>query len=256
MIFYRLIKPLPLLVLLFMTFAPTHGLYGQRLGGRVINQKDSTAISNAHVINLSQGRGTTTQREGTFSISVMKGDTVFFQALGFHNDTLKITDELYRETDRILVKMIPKAYELTGVDVFPYATFSEFKHAFIHFKDTMPTYLDDFELPDIGFLFPRNRGAGIAIEGPITMLYEQFSRSGRERREYRRIKEEERKFALVNERVNYSVVRGLTDLEDEQEIDRFLDYCNLSFEFITESREYQVYQAIVACYRRYQAVRP
>ncbi len=227
----------------------------KRLSGVVISKEDSTAIKNAHVINLTQIRGTSTGDDGSFGINIMEGDSIMFQAVGFKNDTVYVTEDFFRQEDHIVMELRKRVYRLPGVDVFPYSTYSEFKQAFIHFdddkiEDTLPPI--DVDLPERLYLAPTSEGFGVAVPGPITMLYEQFSQSGRERRKYREVKAEADRQDEIARVVNPEVVRRLTSLEDEAEIYDFIDYCNLSYEFIVNAKEYQVYQAILNCYRQYK----
>ncbi len=247
------------LVSVFLLFSP-HFIIGdvnnqtKRLQGKVIKQEDGTALANAHVINLTRVTGTSTLNDGSFKITVSKGDSIMFQSVGFKNDTLFIDEKLYREKDHVVIALEKKIYVLPGIDIFPYATYAEFKQAFIHFDDdkvdTVPSI--DLDLPEQLYLAPTSEGAGIRMTGPISFLYDQFSQRGREKRKYAEIKEEERKEKRISRLVNHTSVRMLTGLEDDEEIDEFLDYCNLSYEFIVNSKEYQVYQAIIICYENYK----
>jgi len=226
------------------------------LTGIVVKEEDSTAIENVHVINLTQVLGTSTTQDGSFTINIMEGDSIMFQAVGYENDTIYVTEDFYREKDHVVVELLTRTYTLPGVDVFPYSTYSEFKQAFIHFdddkiKDTVPSI--DLDLPERLYIDPTSsEGLGITMPGPFTLIYEQFSQSGRERRKYREVKAEAERQEEISRVVNPEVVRGLTSLEDEEEIYDFLDYCNMSYEFIVNSKEYQVYQTILSCYRQYK----
>ncbi len=229
----------------------------KRLPGVVIQKEDSAAIENVHVINLTRMRGTSSLDDGSFAINMMEGDTILFQAMGFKNDTIFVTEKFFRETDYVIIELRKRIYDLPGVDVFPYATFSEFRQAFICFDDdkitdTVPRI--DLDLPEQLYLAPTSEGAGVTMTGPVTLLYEQFSQRGREKRKYREVKEQAKKDEKMSRLVNPTVVKRLTGLEDIQEINDFLDFCNLSYDFVVNSKEYQVYQTLLICYRQYKQI--
>ncbi len=227
----------------------------KRLSGVVIQKEDSAALENVHVINITRLRGTSTADDGRFAINMMVGDTIMFQAIGFKNDTIIVTEKFYRETDFVVVELRKKVYKLPGVDIFPYATYSEFRQAFIYFDDDKITDTVtrlDLDLPEQLYLAPTSEGAGVIMTGPVTLLYEQFSQRGREKRKYREVKQQAEKDGKMARLVNPTVVRSLTGLQDIKEINDFLDFCNLSYDFIVNSKEYQVYQALLDCYRQYK----
>lgn len=224
-----------------------------RLKGFVIDERDSTAIPNVHIINLNRVRGTTSGTNGSFAIMVNPGDSILFQAVGFVSDTLMITPEMLVSETRIFISLIDKTYQLPTVDVYPWATFTEFKYAFLNFEDPDPPF--EFNLPDIGFQPEPGERAGIVIPGPITALYDHFSRRSREMAKFREVSEDAELARRASRIVNPDIVRRLTGIESEQEYYIFLDFCNISNEYIVGTREYQVYQRILQCYKQYAEIK-
>jgi hypothetical protein len=219
------------------------------LRGFVIDDRDSTAIPNVHIINLNRVKGTTSGNDGSFGILVNPGDSILFQAVGFVSDTLKITPEILVSRDRIIITLMDKTYQLPTVDVYPWATFSDFKYAFLNFEDPDPPL--NLNLPPVEFQAEPGEGVGIVIPGPITALYDHFSRRGREMAKYREVSEEAEMARRASRVVNPDIVKRLTGIESKQEYYIFLDFCNISNEYITSTQEYIVYQRILQCYKQY-----
>lgn len=224
------------------------------LKGLVIDKRDSTAIPNVHIINLNRLSGTTSGSDGSFSIMISKGDSILFQAVGFFTDTLAITDEIINSEKIIIVPLRDRTYQLPTVDVYPYATFAEFKHAFLNFEDPEPPL--DLQLPPAEFQPDPGDAVGIVITGPITALYDRFSRRGREMAKYKEITDEAELARRASKVVNPEVIKRLTGIESEQEYYIFLDFCNMSDEYIINTKEYLVYQRIMRCYDQYAALKP
>ncbi|MBW6480450.1 MAG: carboxypeptidase-like regulatory domain-containing protein [Bacteroidales bacterium] len=219
------------------------------LKGFVVDERDSTAIPNVHIINLNRVKGTTSGNDGSFGILVNPGDSILFQAVGFVSDTLKITTEMLVGKERVIVPLIDKTYQLPTVDVYPWATFTDFKYAFLNFED--PESPINLNLPPVEFQPEPGEGVGIVIPGPITALYDHFSRRGRELAKYREVSEETVLARRASRVVNPEIVKRLTGIESEQEYYIFLDFCNISDEYIVSTQEYQVYQRILQCYKQY-----
>ncbi|MFN2395247.1 MAG: hypothetical protein ABR597_06115 [Bacteroidales bacterium] len=239
--------------LLSVLYAQT-GQQSKLLTGFVIDERDTAAIPNVHIINLNRVRGTTSGSDGSFSIMVTKGDSILFQAVGFFTDTLAVTTEIMNSDKGVVVPLTDKTYQLPTVDVYPYATFAEFKHAFLNFEDPEPPL--DLQLPPAEFQPDPGDAFGLVIPGPITALYDRFSRRGREMAKFREITEEAELARRASRVVNQNVIKRLTGIESEQEYYIFLDFCNMSYEYIVNTKEYLVYQRILHCYDQYAALKP
>lgn len=224
------------------------------LKGLVIDKRDSTVIPNVHIINLNRIRGTTSGSDGSFSILVNKGDSILFQAVGFITDTLAVNTEILNSEKIVIVPLRDKTYQLPTVDVYPYATFAEFKHAFLNFEDPEPPL--DLQLPPAEFQPDPGDAVGLVIPGPITALYERFSRRGREMAKFKEITDEAELARRASRVVNPEVIKRLTGIEDEQEYYIFLDFCNMSYEYIVNTKDYLVYQRIIRCYEQYAGLKP
>ncbi len=232
------------------------GLSGQNvpqpeiLEGFVMDQNDTTGIPNVHVINLTKARGTTTAADGSFSITAARGDSVMFQAIGYRNDTISVTERFLKDHLKLRIVLIERVYELPTVDVFPYATFAEFKHAFLNFKDPDPPI--EFHLPEIYYMPEEPAvGTGIRAPGPISAFYDHFSRRSRELQKYKQVLANEEISRKASRVLSVEMVKSVTGLQNDREVYDFMEYCNLTDEFILSHKEYEVYAILFACYERY-----
>ncbi len=101
-------------------------MYGQRtvtkLEGRVYNV--SNDVSAVHVSNLTKNRGTITDENGFFEISVSMMDTLVFSAVQFKKKELIITQKVL-DSPLFLVAMEEALTELNEVVVMPYSLSGE-----------------------------------------------------------------------------------------------------------------------------------
>jgi hypothetical protein len=230
-----------------------------RFSGHVINQQNSTPIASAHIINLLMAKGTATNLEGAFSFSAREGDMIIFQALGFHADTLIISENHVLDKSQLVIKLNVRTYELLGIDVYPYSTYDEFKYAFLNFdhEDEYEIHFD-FRLPESERKNPPRvragpEGGSIVFDGVITALYDKYSRRGKE---ILKTRDAEAKLAgtiRVTKLYSSEVIRKLTDIKDEKEIDEFLEFCSLKYDINESMIEYQIYQTILECFAYYKA---
>lgn len=105
-------------LIVFLTFGI---LYGQQsiteLEGRVFSV--SNDVSAVHVSNISKNKGTITDKNGFFEISVIIGDTLVFSAVQFKKKEIVITQEVL-DYPLFLVALEETLNELNEVVVMPY----------------------------------------------------------------------------------------------------------------------------------------
>jgi len=224
------------------------------LKGKVISLKDSTAIPNVHIINLNSARATISGTEGQFWIPATAGDSIRFQAIGYETEVLTADPRLQDKEEEWVVVLEEKIYELPVVEIYPFQTFTEFKYAFLNFKDPEPDFRIDLPQiipePDLDKMPP---GFGVVIPGPITFLYDHFSRRGKAQRNYHHVLKQEELARRAARVVNPQAIERLTGLKERVEINEFLIYCGITDEYVVNTREAEVYARIMACYETYLA---
>jgi hypothetical protein len=248
-IYFHFSRFFPLLLIIFISlpvFSQNDNIEKQYLHGRVFSKTTGEPLANIHVINPDLGKGSSTRQDGTFSMLVSEGNKVFFQALGYETDTIYISHD--HLTNPFFVELIEKVYELPVVNIYPYATFSDFKHAFLNFKDPDPPM--ELNLPSVAYS-PEASGTGIVMKGPITELYNHFSRRGRELQKYQQLLASEETSRKASKVVNVELVQRVTGIQDEKEVYEFLNFCNITDEFILSHKEFEVYEILLACFKVY-----
>jgi len=221
------------------------------LSGKLLQQEDSQPIPNAHIINLSRSIGTVSFHDGSFHIHVQNGDRIRFQAVGFVTEIIIINENTNLTEVEKNIFLQKRIYELSEVRVVPYATFAEFKQAFIEHRDTVEEY--QLELPELPQITEYRPQGGIVIKGAITELYNTYSQRGKQIKKYHEILEQEALAYKVSKKYNPRVVTMVTKLTDPKEIEEFMEFCKLNQLFILNAKEYELYQAIQDCFKDYTA---
>lgn len=221
------------------------------LSGKLLRQEDSQPIPNAHIINLSRSTGTVSLHDGSFHIYVQNGDKIRFQAVGFITEILIINENTNLTEVEKIIFLQKRIYELSEVRVVPYATYSEFKQAFIEYRDTVEEY--KLELPELPLITEYRPQGGVVIKGAITELYNTYSQRGKQIKKYNEVLEQEALAIKANKKYNPRVVTKVTKLTDPKEIEEFMEFCNLNQFFILNAKEYELYQAIQDCFENYTA---
>lgn len=100
-----------------------------QLSGFVATGDSLYGLAGAGVYVPGTTRGTYTNQYGYFSMPVLAGDSVLFNALGFKSQYLIIPDNYGSNSYSIIMQMQEDPTELPTVDVFPWPTERDFKEA-------------------------------------------------------------------------------------------------------------------------------
>ena len=208
------------------------------ISGVVMEEDSLTVMPYVYLINQTNGNGTITDYNGRFTIIAKNTDTLVFSYLGYARKKYpvalikNINDSTKRTLKIVMHKMM--------IGLAPITVFSaKIKPNEI---DYMKRYIKQHAAP---------KGIS-AIESPITALYDQFSRKGRENRKLQEIFQQILTQEEVAKKFNPEILRQLT--EDEfVDYDAFRKYCwYISDEYILSHEGYELYAPIMDCYRRFK----
>ncbi len=216
--------------------------------GSVLSSEDYSPLHNVHIVNLSANRGVVSGADGKFIITAKPTDTLVFSSVGFY-DTIFIVET----PGEITVIMTPAVYPIGEVTILPYKTYAEFKQAFKNMEVEKPMQFDESYFSK-GEARPSDKpGFGLTIDGPITALYNAFSREGKQRRNYERYMRESAVWEEVGRRYNVQIVRRITGIENDMEAIKFMQYCRFDNQFVLQSTQYELLAAVKQCYEAYLA---
>ncbi len=157
--------------------------------------------------------------------------------------------------------------EISGAEIYPWPSDAEaLKKAVLAMDDQTPKTFD-LKLNDpkfYGVPLPggggqpqpstpglANPGLTVTIPGPITTLYDAFSKEGKSKRKHEALVSQDQKKVVAARRYNAKVVQQITSFKTDKEIQDFMLYCTLSVDFIVSSTEYELYKAINECLLAY-----
>lgn len=202
--------------------------------GVVLDPDSTTPMPFVYVINNSTGDGQMSDFNGKFALGAKLKDTLLFSFVGYLK--LKIpVKQLYNENGadaRVVMKQI--SYTLSQVAV------SDFKLK-PYEKDYMQRVIDHSKMPVVN-----------ALQSPITAIYMQLSKKGREQRKLARIFEDIFEEEAVAKKFNPEILRNLTG-DDSIDFETFRKYCYyLSNDYILSHDGYDLYYRVMDCYYRWR----
>lgn len=235
--------------------------------GFITNPNDKF-VENVHVVNISANTGTNSNLQGQFRLDAMPGDSLRFTGIGYTPLTYCVPSVSQSPIIPLHIVLQSDTISITGAFIYPWpADAAAFKQAILAMADQTPK-VPDLKLNDMRYNAANQPGGGppstlpgmanpgltYTIKGPITALYEAFSKTAKSQRKYEMLVKDDQKREVAARRYNAEVVKQVTHFTSDKEIQDFMLYCNLSVDFIISSSEYDLYKAIHECLLAYNQV--
>jgi hypothetical protein len=210
------------------------------ISGKTI-RKDSTFynIDQVMVINKRTNTGVFSDIKGNFTINADSHTVIIFKKLGFETDTLKVWNSWNLiKNNRIYIDIYMKVKPI----MLPSFTFN-YKHVSIDPVERRKEW---------SYVLDRSHASA---QSPITALYQQFSKKGKELRKLEALYYEDEKRRYMEERFSRFKAVLLTGLAGK-DLDGFLFFCRPSYELMMMYNDYELYTRINQCYEEYKLLHP
>ena len=243
------------------------------VSGKVIDADSLTPIPSVFIFIPGQDAGAITNENGFFSILMPSTDTLVFSSVNYESTFYVLPDSLRKGSPYIEVPMTLRTIELDEVIVKGHLN----PAAVRRYLDNVNRKRKDDNPPNIYRNKPQSEPktrpegrdhtvslgtstkpeGGAALEGVLTGLANLFNKRAQQQKriaallEARQNREAQEAYQdFIDSKFNEDVVAEATGLSGAQLRD-FLDYCNLSNEFIYYASEYELMEAIFDRYYRY-----
>jgi len=92
----------------------------------IISDESNRLVSGAAIISKKLKKGAVSERSGIYSITSTPGDTIFFRALGYKRYHTVIPLTYSEKHVKMDIRLEFDTVEITGVNILPWRTYSEF----------------------------------------------------------------------------------------------------------------------------------
>lgn len=214
-----------ILIIFVLTYSPLLTVsFSQteiQVKGKVYDE-NGYPLPNSIVLNQRTKRGSFGNPNGDFNVLCWVNDTITITALGYHSRTFTVPDAGPENIFRRDVYLDLRIYEMPVVEIFG--------------PRDLEAIQEDIER--LGYNEKDYLLSGInAAASPITFLYQQFSKKEQSKREAAYLANEDRKRDLLKELFRHYVDYEIIQLDNSQ-FDDFIDYLNVSDEFMRRSTQY------------------
>jgi hypothetical protein len=193
-----------------------------KINGKVFDPDNPSVYYSLMIINKTTQHGIIGEPDGTFSVFAHKKDTIIIGCMGYQTTKISFVDSVLKEEYHIKIPLQKLSITLKQVEIFA--------------PRDLDKILSDIER--LGYSKKDYVISGIdAVQSPITFLYQQFSRRERSIRKVAELQNEDRKRELLKELFQKYVDYSIIKLNNEQ-FDAFIDFCNVSEEFLKYTSQY------------------
>ena len=222
--------------------------------GMILDSSTHQPVVSAHIVNLNSNRATISDTSGMFKIHLNFNDSLLIQSLEYQKYILKL-EKSYMDTN--LIYLTKERYPIKEVTVGILGNYNQFKEMVLSYNP------DDHKYKIPGMKEPVYRPIPIledeeywknykvAIFNPISYLYYNYNKRMKSVYKYHDLKKQENEQNRADDKYNKDFVSEITGLTDEEEIMKFMLFCDFSHEMIMNTNQYQLGQLIVEKYSEY-----
>lgn len=224
-----------LLKVIFFLLLTRHITAQQILKGIVVEKDSSTAMPFVYIINKSNGNGTMSDNDGHFTLSTNKQDTLICSYVGYAKMFIPVKN--LKPDTKGVVKLV-MAQAMINLNTVTVTTFKIKPYE----RDYMNKIIDESKIRKLDY-----------FSSPITALYMQYSKEGRQIRKLAKIFEDLFEEEEVQKKLSPEILARLTG-DDKIDYPAFRKYCYyLSNYFIMTHDGFDLYSKVMDCYRAYKA---
>lgn len=225
--------------LLILVFCTAYNGMGQQLSGIVIDEKTHEVLPGTHVINKRTLKGTLSNENGTFTLSINWGDTVVFSNIAYQYFYFIYSDSSSALTD-VVIELKEQNYLLGDVSIFSYKLTTNKDREMEINPPKMPS---NEKLGDGRIV---NAGPG----QPAEYLYNLFGSKPRQLRMLAQLKAEDYYREVLEQNSNRESVEKITGLT-KQDLEAFMFYCKYSTTRMRTMNDYDFLLSVQRCYQLY-----
>lgn len=239
-------------ICLFLTLTPVLAQPKQEvwldIRGQVLGP-DGKSIPFAHILSISEKRGCAANHLGAFRMFVGKGDTLSITAVGFRAGRLVIPDSLQSGVYPVRITLLNDTVMLSEAIIRPWPQdWNAFKHAFAALE--LPEEMKAIHISEDALkqaIRDANPGGCIYLPGPVSLLYDAFSRESKYRKQYIALSGENRRFEQIIHRLGYPTVAQIFGTDERDPLETYVSRCIFEDAMLEEMDNLDLIYALLRC---------
>ncbi|MGB0896813.1 MAG: carboxypeptidase-like regulatory domain-containing protein [Flavobacteriaceae bacterium] len=249
-------KTLLYTLVLFLFYTASFAQETHTISGKVVNTS-GVGLENVHVINLNLVVGSITDKQGEFKLKAVANDTLHLSILGYKSIKIKVTND-WIKFGNSNIELTESAYALEEVLIYPHKLtgFLEIDTKYIPINNSQRYSISGLTKGyEAGKKGPGaiNKILG-AIFNPADLLYNTFSKKGKQMRKLRQMKQDDEIRKLLSQKFDRDLLTSFLQI-DKAELEDVLSQCSYSKSFIQTANDLQILDAISGCFEEYKVLK-
>jgi CarboxypepD_reg-like domain len=192
--------------------------------GQVIDLYSHHPVINAQVVDQNASLRKVVDDNGKFDVTVDRNDSIQVQAVGYASQRFSFKDSLQKNAFNVTIQLDKIQITLPGVQVQGNLDFKDLQQ-----KAKAEEYnRRDYTLHGVN-----------ALTSPITALYDEFSKHGKEERGYGQLEDATSRHAVLKALIEHYIEDGILKVKEE-DIDLFIDFANVPPQLVYTGNEYDL----------------
>lgn len=210
------------------------------VSGQIVNAATGEPAPFVHIINPSTNQGATTDARGQFTIRMDRQDTLVFSSVGFEKYLFTLENQPADKKVFVKIALNTATLELEPLEIFAFRDAETFKEAILELE--LPGEPEPIHIPGT-YQGPR-REVKPGVMSPISFVFSKFSKKEKEKAKLvQAMKDTEH---LSRLKAKYDFIKRIARLKDN-ELEEFLEFCQLTRESIDSYTEYEIALVVNAC---------
>lgn len=203
--------------------------------GSIVEKDSSNGLPFVYIVNKSNGNGTMSDNEGRFVLATHENDTLVCSYIGYAKLYVPVKNLRPNSKGEVRIVMNPVGINLDVVNV------STFKYK-PYEREYMQDIIDRSKIKTMNY-----------FESPISALYMNFSKEGRQIKKLAKIFEDIMIEEQVQKKMSPAILARLTG-DDTIDYEAFRKYCYyVNNYFIVSHDGVELYTRVMECYRRWKS---
>lgn len=223
--------------------------------GSVFSVQTKQPMSDVNILNINQVKGVISDSKGNFSIVASVNDTLYLSFLGYKSMKVVVTKDMLR-IPGTRIGMTEQAYALEEVVVMPYQLtgYLSVDVKNLPINNGFQYSISGLEMGYEGRVGKESINRIItSVMDPVGLLYSTFSAKSKQLKQLRKWRQDESFREILSRQTNREMLLGLLGMRKE-ELDKIIQECNYSSEFISSASDLQILEALENCFEEHNVL--
>jgi hypothetical protein len=227
-----------------------------KVKGKIMDIKSKMPIERVTILNKNTSSVVLASENGDFEISAKTNDRLLFSHLGYNYAEVVVNQKWYSEVQTIFLCLKENEIETVLVTSYTLTGYLEIDTKLIPVNENYRYNIAGLNLGYEPGMKAKNATENLlkSLSNPVDLVYSLFNSKEKDFKKLINLKNDTHFASILSNNTNREVLVMLLQL-DKNEIDKILEKCNYSKNFINTASDLQVLDALATSYNDYKVLK-